>query len=533
MPSKNKMKVMLIGSPLTGELEAGITNTKVPLGLAYIAAVLEEWGAEVNILDCLADYDVIKDVGDGRFRVGTSNGEIKRQIKDFKPDVVGINCAYSMYEQDSFDVARIVKSVVPKSLVIFGGAHSSAAPDRVLGNDGVDVVVRGEAEYTFREIVEKFSRTHKKSSLRNIKGTIVLDSKGKVKMNPERDFIWKLDELPMPTRHLLRMDKYLNHPLNEVGIGEGPATDMITSRGCPQRCSFCSIFTVWKRVWRTRSAKLVVDEMEGLVKKYGVKHIRIQDDNFSLDKKRVMRICDEIARRGLKFKWDTPNGIAIWTLDEEVLKNMARSGYQRASFGIETGGSKTMKQYIHKPIDYDHCKKIIKICNKLGIFTVSTFIIGFPDETMDDIQKTIDFANDSGLDFALFYVAQPYAGTPLYEQFNREGLLGGIQQSNLIHPTYNTHYFTGKQLQAIQQKAQKDFIRRKILSFLNPTKSISWMFYHLNSIYNVKFLMKMAKNFLSFKHISFFNESIEKSDATDQPSSKVSEDRTTLKVINK
>ena len=535
MAIKKNMRVMLIGSPLTGELEAGITNTKVPLGLAYLGAIIEEWGAEVRILDCLADYDVMVEVEKGKFRVGTSEEDIKKQIEEFRPDVVGVNCSYSMYEQDTFDVIKIIREIVPECLVICGGAHSSADPERVIGKGGVDVVIRGEAEYTVREIIDNYSKEKDRSSLNDIEGTIILDKNGIVKINPERKLIFNLDDLPMPARHLLRMDRYLNHPLNGVGIGEGPASDMITSRGCPQKCSFCSIFTVWKRVWRTRSAKLVVDEMEELTKKYGVKHIRIQDDNFSLDKKRVMDMCDDIIARGLKFKWDTPNGIAVWTLDEEVLEKMAKAGYQRASFGIETGSQKTMDQYIHKPIDYAHCKKMIEKCNKLGIFTVSTFIIGFPDETMEDIQQTIDFANNSGLDFALFYVAQPYAGTPLFEKFKKEGLLGDIQQSNLIHPTYNTHHFTGEQLQKLQQKAQKDFIRKRMISLLNPIRTLPWAYYHLNSVYNFKFMMKMAKNFLSFKHISFFDKSVEDKKSKEIKPEEIveKEEKVSLNVISK
>ncbi len=525
----SKIKVMLIGSPLTGNLEAGVTNTKVPLGLAYIAAVLEKEGSEVKILDCLADYDVIKDVGDGKYRVGTSEDEIKKQVEDFMPDIVGITCAYSMYEQDSFDVAKIVKEIAQNTLVIFGGAHASAAAGRVLKNKNVDIVVYKEAEYTIREIVEIFSKTKSKSKLKDVEGTIILGKNGKIKINPERRMIFSLDDLPMPARHLLRMDRYLYHPLNNVGVGDGPATDMITSRGCPEKCSFCSIFTVWNRVWRIRSAKLVVDEMEELVSAYNVKHIRIQDDNFSLDKKRVHDMCDEIIRRKLTFKWDTPNGIAIWTLDEPLLKKMAEAGYQRASFGIETGCKKTMDQYIHKPIDYEHCKKIINACKKLGIFTVSTFIIGFPDETREDIQETINFANNSGLDFALFYVAQPYAGTPLYDQFKREGLLGEIQKSNLIHTTYNTHYFTGKELDEIQQKAQKDFIRKKIRSMINPFIGIPWAYYHMTSWYNIKFIFKMAKNFLNLKHISFFTKSLE----MQEEQKHIEKEEVPLKVLNR
>jgi len=509
MQSLNKMKVMLIGTPLTGKLEAGITNTKVPLGLAYIAAVLEESGASLKILDCLADYDVITDIGNGNFRVGTTEEEVKKQIKEFKPDVVGINCSYSAYEKDSFDIVKIVKDIFPESLIVFGGHHASAAPKNILKNKDVDIIVVGEAEYTFREIIEKFSKSKRKSNLKNIKGTIVLDKNGKIKINPERDLIRNLDELPVPARHLLRMNKYLEHPLVDIGVIRGPVTDMITSRGCPQNCPFCSVFTVWRRVWRARSAKKVVDEIEDLVNKYGIKHIRIQDDNFAVDRKRVIQICEGIINRGLKFKWDTPNGVGIWTLDEEVLNKMVKSGYQRATFGIETGSSRILKKYTGKPINYDHARKIIKICNKLGIWTVSTFIIGFPDETLEEMEMTYNFAKTAGLDFAFFYVAQPYAGTPLYEQFKREHLIKDFKESSSVHFTiYNSHNFTGEELQRLQKGFQRRFVRHKITTMLNPFNFVKWMTEKIRSYDDFIFAIKMIKSIVPFQSLSFFRKSL-------------------------
>ena len=193
-----------------------------------------------------------------------------------------------------------------------------------------------------------------------------------------------VNDLPFPARDLLNMQNYLEHPLNAIGTMRSPATDIITSRGCPFNCVFCSVHTIWGKTWRGRSAKNVVDEIEQLIKDYGIKQIRFQDDNISLDKKRMHEICDEIINRKLNIKWDTPNGIAIWTLDEELLRKMKKSGYYRLAPSIESGSCETIK-FINKPIDYEHVNKILKLADKIGLWTVSPFIIGFPYETMEDI----------------------------------------------------------------------------------------------------------------------------------------------------
>jgi len=285
-----------------------------------------------------------------------------------------------------------------------------------------------------------------------------------------------------------------------------PTTEIITSRGCPFQCIFCSIHTVWGRQWRARSAKNVVDELEHLYKKYGIKEFRFFDDNVSWNKKRIIEMCDEIIKRKLDIKWDTPNGVAISTLDEEVLRKMKSSGYYKIVMGIESGSEKTLK-YMRKPVVLKHARKVIKICNKLGIWTWSTFVIGFPDETQKEIRKTIDFAKSSGLNFATFYIAQPYPGTEMYDIYKKEGLLkkGVNLKSSVTHTEYDTHHFKAEELRKIQKNIYSEFIKHRIISYLNPIKLYTEFLNRIKSFEDLRYVWRMFLNLIGKEYSPIYD----------------------------
>jgi len=504
---QKNVKILLISPPLTGSLSVGISIIKAPLGLAYIAAYLEKQEYHPEIIDCMAYYEEIEKKEDGNYRVGLSEKKIIRKIKNFNPDIVGISCSFSVYEKDSIQVAKLVKQN-SDALVIFGGAHSSANPDSVLKNKCVDVVVKGEGEVVFSDIVKNFRN---KKKINSIPGTIIRKNNGGIKVNKSAEYIKNLDEIPFPARHLLPMERYLKHPHNSIANMRGPTTEIITSRGCPFNCIFCSIHTVWGKKWRARSPKNVVDELESLYKEYNIREFRFFDDNISWDKKRMIEICNEIIKRKLDIKWDTPNGVALVTLDEEVLKKMKKAGYYKTIICIESGCEKTLK-FIRKPLTLDLAKKIIKTCNKLGIWTWSAFIIGFPDETKEDIQKTIDFAKRSGLNFVTFYVAQPYPGTEMYDVFKEKGLIkgelvGGIMEgSSLVDTKYDTIHFSARELRDLRKKAFSDFIKYRIILYLNPIKFYREFLNRIRSLEDLFFILKMVKNLVNREYDPAYNK---------------------------
>jgi anaerobic magnesium-protoporphyrin IX monomethyl ester cyclase len=239
---------------------------------------------------------------------------------------------------------------------------------------------------------------------------------------------------------------------------------MVTSRGCPGRCVFCSIHSVWGYQWRARSPKNVVDEIEDLATNYGITEVHFEDDNLTLSKDRMAKICDIIGERGLDITWTTPNGVAVYTLDRYILKKMKRAGCYQLCFGIESGDPNVQRNIIHKPLDLNRVKRVINWSKELGIWTHGFFVIGFPGETPENIQRTIDFAKSSDLDSANFFLAAPYPGTPLFAlAFSKGALKNGFDLAKLrtMDASMETEYFNSKELVELQKKAYFEFMQHR------------------------------------------------------------------------
>jgi anaerobic magnesium-protoporphyrin IX monomethyl ester cyclase len=450
------MKILLIYPPVT-VFGPGKVGPHPPLSLAYLAAYLEKAGYLVQIIDALAlGKENVKTRGK-LTRVGLGNQDLKRAIRKFQPDVVGISVMFTAFAQDAYQVAKLVKEVDSKTWTVLGGAHVSIDLKQILKDKNVDFAIKGEGEVTFLNLVKALE---KNKSLAKVTG--IAYRKG-------RKIIKNLDELPFPARHLLPMELY--------DLGDDPfcirhpVTAMVTSRGCPGRCVYCSIHAVWGHTWRGRSAQNVVDEIEHLIKDYGIQEIHFQDDSMSVSKKRMNEICDEIIKRKLDIKWATPNGIAHWMLDKHLLKKMKKAGCYRITFGIESG-SPEMRRWVGKPYSLKQAKELTQYANQIGMWTLATNIIGFPYETREQIEETIQFAIDSDVDFALFYRLGPRPGTPVYEIFKKEGWLPKDERELYSESVAcETKYLKGKELYEIQSEAYSRFFKARLLSFLNPVRT--------------------------------------------------------------
>ena len=249
---------------------------------------LKKNGFEVKILDCPLYYKLRRPIDNENIKFGLFPEHIEKFIKQFSPDIVGINCSFTMIEQDAFEVADLIKKIDKNILVVVGGAHVSSNPEYVLRNKNIDLAVIGEGELTILEIAEK---VRDKKSLKNVKGTAMLVN-WKYKKNFPREPIHNLDDFE-PAWDLIDLKEYFKHPDNSNVLMRYPSINIVTSRGCPGQCVFCSVHTVWGRKWRSISAKKVVDQIEFLVKKFHVSHFRINDDNLTLDKNRILEICRE------------------------------------------------------------------------------------------------------------------------------------------------------------------------------------------------------------------------------------------------
>ncbi|MFH1507997.1 MAG: radical SAM protein, partial [Candidatus Omnitrophota bacterium] len=259
-------------------------------------------------------------------------------------------------------------------------------------------------------------------------------------------------------------------------------------------CYFCSVKLAWSRKWRSRSAKNVVDEIEFLKNKYGYREFHFVDDNSSVSKKRMIEICDELIKRKLDVKLATPTGIAIATLDKEVLGKMKKAGFYRLCFGLETGNPQS-QIIIKKRVNLEKAKEVIKVANSLGFWTSATFILGFPHETMLEFNNTIRFTQETNMDFAIFYLLTPQPGTEVYNILKEQGL---IDLDRYIDPKsedwykigitycngFKTSLFSNQELQDILAKAYKDFL-----------------FYKLRSLSSYMNLVKKIKNWEDFRYM--------------------------------
>jgi len=276
-------------------------------------------------------------------------------------------------------------------------------------------------------------------------------------------------------------------------------TSMATSRGCPRNCIFCSIHTIWGYKWRPRSPESVLNEIELLVKEYKVEEIHFEDDNLTMNPKRMEAICDRIKERGIDISWTTPNGVDINTLNKDLLRKMRDSGCYWLCFGLEHGDPYFRDKVIGKTISSEHAKDVVKWSNDLGIWTNGFFIIGLPGETPKTVRKTIDFAKELDLDFASFFIATPYPGTRLYELATNEGYIteeldwSGFK---VLSPTMDIKTMNREEIAAWLKKANREFYKYRLMKELSLRK-MGKRLKQMRSRDDARFVLRLAKYFIS------------------------------------
>ena len=454
------MKVLLVLPPIIVKKHEAYGVTP-PLGIAYLAAKAEQKGHEVKVLDCIIEgIDQKTNVENDFVRIGLDSKEIESRVRDFGPDIVGITCPFTLMHEEMVSVAALVKETNKNIIVVVGGPHPSCMIEYVINDTNIDFLVVGEGEKTFSELLDILPQ---KEGLNRIEG-LVWKTCGKIIQNQRRDFIKNLDSLPFPAWHLFQIEKYIKLSQVHGSVKRKRYVPIITSRGCPGRCIFCSIHTVWGHQWRTRSPENVVEEIKLLVSKYNIRELHFEDDNLTLSKARIKRICDLLIEQNLDVTWTTPNGVAVNTLDEEMLKKMKQSGCYQLNFGLESGEPYVQKNIIGKPIDIVRVKKIIRFCKKIGIWTHGFFVIGFPGESSANIRQTLEFAKRSDVDSANFFIATPYPQTPLYNLALSEGLIDCQNPSKLrtMSASMNTQFFKAEEILNLQKKLYLEFINYRI-----------------------------------------------------------------------
>lgn len=362
-----------------------------PLGLGYLASSLESCGCRPQLMDCTF----------------LDREEARQIAMQSKAEIVGIYCMVSMLGE-SLTFARLMRDRC--DLLVAGGPLPSCSPATFL--DDFDLVVVGEGEQTIQEIVKAYEAG---SGFSRINGLQYLDrQQGNTVRTPKRDLQPDLDQIPFPARHMFQNQKYIDHWKRRFNYS---ATTVITTRGCPLSCEFCSN-AVFGETYRERSPENVLDEVEEALA-IGYDRIHFADDVFTLNRKRMIRICEGIQTRGLKLQWECLGRVD--SIDEATAKVMKKSGCDRIFFGIESGDESILK-LMNKRISLDQARQAIKAARSSGLKTGAFFIICYPGETNDSVLKTIRFAASLPLDYLSFTLPYPLPGTRLCERINRRGV---------------------------------------------------------------------------------------------------------------
>jgi len=426
------MKVLLINPPYFNSKYKFIGLVAPPLGIAYMAAVLEQNDIAVEIIDAAA--------------LEMSWETLEREIKRTSPQLVAVTALTPTIDQ-ALQTAELAKKTCPQATVVMGGYHPTFNYQEILEKDYVDIVIRGEGEYTLLELVQTLEEG---GDLKNVKGIAYQDG-----VTPPRPLIADLDELPFPARHLLPMDHYkiLNMKLHTATL--------ISGRGCPMQCSFCASAALHGNKLRMRSAQNVVDEMEHLINDHDAGMIAFMDDTFTLKPSRVAEICDEIIKRDLDTYWGCT--ARADTLSDELLQKLSDSGCITLFLGVESADQQQLDR-VNKQMTIDKIRQAFKLSRENDIRTIASVVLGMPGDTKDSIERTIKFVRELNPSYALFSLATPYPGTRFYQEAVQDNLIKVKDWSKytLLSPVLETVDCSLDELKKMQKKAFRQFYLRPV-----------------------------------------------------------------------
>ncbi len=423
--------VMLICPPNTMPKDS-VRRITEPIGLLYIGTMLKEEGFDVNIFDMSCEgYEQLRYEGD-RVTYGSTSAELRERLLNTAPNCVGVTCMFSSSEENVKKVCKTVRETMPAVPIVVGGLHPSLYPEKFLETGNVDYVILGEGE--LRTVKLLMCLNDKKEP--EFDG-VAYKEKNAVRINPMTERIKDLSILPYPDRTLINFEKYIaiGTPFAPFAREQRVAT-ILTTRGCPNRCNFCSTVHYWGQKLRFRSVDDIMNELEDLKHKYDIREIQFADDNMTANKKFAKELF--IRMKELKFKFCTPTGLYFNSLDAELIQIMAEAGAYQLTIAVESASKRVLKDIIHKKVDIDRVKDVIEEVHKYDIDVHGMFIVGFPGEKREEIMATFDFPFKVGFDSVSFFIACPMPGAELYKECEEKGYLSS-NYSLLDLKTPNIH----------------------------------------------------------------------------------------------
>lgn len=433
-----------------------VQSVSMPLGIMYVSSYLKKHGnaSRVQLLDYVlalpksSDY---KDVDDFITRVA------ERDVGS-APDVIGFSLNFSASYRFFARCLAILSTIWPKATVVVGGVHATNTTKALLELCDVDYVIRGEAELPFAEFIDQHSRSEKI----NVEGTYSKDDLTNSTEFTLSDQAADLDMLPFPDWELIDMDTYVTSLGRQREIGtEHRAASLITTRGCPFWCTFCSAHTVHGRKMRFRSAKNVIDEIRLLNEKYGVTLLMLEDDLFTADHKRVLELLTAIKNLGMSgIEVQMPDGLSVNALDDDVVDELISVGMRISVLAIESGSEYVQKHVIKKNCNLEKARRLVNLLKSRGILVRCYFILGFPTETKEQMQETVNYAKSLGADWCVFNIATPLVGSEMHDQLVEMGCIkdNADTWSNTVFDRrqFDTPEMTAKDLNDFAYRANLD-----------------------------------------------------------------------------
>jgi len=449
--------------PIPREAE-GMLQVYPSLGLGYLASYLRSHKYPVEILDAGA--------------LGLNSDEFGKKVSQSGADIAAITST-TIGWPGTVEAIRIIRKILPGAKIVVGGPHLSVFPRESISTARMDIGVIGDGEETLLEIAKNLEEG---ISLENIAGTIVFKN-GEIKLNRPRPWIEDISDLPHPAVDLMPLKKY--HCLTV----EKPFFTMISSRGCPFKCGFCSQVYCGDTV-RFRTPEDLVDEIETYVRDYNTREIIMFDETFTLDEARVLKICRLINKKKLNFRWNIRTRVD--TITEEMLISLRKAGCYGLHMGVESGAPRILK-IMKKGISLDQIRYAFKLAKKHGFMTRGYFMIGYLDEDRRTYKQTIDLARELNLDWVSFSITTPLPATDLLEESSRRGLVDPeywkkytlLETDNSEFPIISSNHWDRNELKRMMGDAYFSF-------YMRPS-------YILQRLFSIKSYKQLADLFRGLK----------------------------------
>jgi len=474
-------------------------NVTIPLGSLYMAAYLRshDWQGEMKVYDARISGDLLKEEGKGKAKeetrtiFGDSWQTMSKTIADYDPDVIAISNMFSVQIDAALETAKICKETSPNAITVLGGPHASTFPSEMIENEHLDYVVVGEGEQRLQIILECIEKGEIPASQGIIGRKEDLSLLKKNKRAPIK-FINDIDSIPIPAYDLVPVERYFY--LQSHGYAPRPreygerAVTLLTSRGCPHQCIFCSVQTTMGYKFRHHSTEYIRNHIKHLRDNYNIDYIHFEDDNFTHDIKGYENVLDILLEQDPLIKWDTPNGVRADSWNFERIKKTKESGAQYLIIALESSVQRVINEVVKKKLDLGEVEAVMKACKEVDLSLQAFYIIGLPGETAEEIGYNVDYAIDKYERYGVyptFSIANPLPGTELYDIVMDNKLFTGLSP-NEIHKSNNAIITTDEFNPEFIQSMYDQAVKRK-----------TWV--------TIKYMLTSPKQFVEFMSRAFAN----------------------------